>query len=45
MLSVITNAILDVGFGVAYWITKKTINGIWIEYKLFCGQNNLKNVH
>ena len=35
MLSVLTNAVLDIGFGVVYWITKKTASGIWMGLNYF----------
>ena len=29
MLSLVTNTILDVSFGLVYWVSKKTIWGLW----------------
>lgn len=37
MLSLITNSILDIGFGVFYWVGKKTVSGIYngVNYIFF----------
>ena len=37
MLSLITNSILDIGFGVFYWVGKKTVTGIYngVNYIFF----------
>ena len=37
MLSLITNSVLDVSFGIAWWVTSKTINGMayGIQYIIY----------